>query len=96
MRELAHYKDKLKSRKYIQTKHLTARGDIKAGDIIKRFGYDSFYIVNITDDDLSVKSYLGEGDIISAIEKYGFSVSLAEICEVQENFIFDNNALKKI
>lgn len=79
MRELVHYKDKLKNRKYMQTRSIAARQDIKAGDLIRRFGYDSFYIVNVLDKKLSISAVVTEADIIEAIEKNGFKVKLADI-----------------
>ena len=79
MHEIMNSKEKLKRRKYMQTKILTARKDIKAGELIKRFGYDSFYIVNVADENLSLFSILTEADIISAIENFGFNVRLGEI-----------------
>lgn len=93
MRELTHYKDKLKNRKYMQTKYLTAREDIKAGELLRRFGYDSFYIVNVADENLSVRSAVTEADVVSAIERHGFEVPLWEIVE---NIGFDNALPKEV
>ena len=82
MREIAHYKDKLKDRKYMQTKFITAREDVKAGDVFKRFSGDSFYIVNVTDENLSVKKYITEAEVISAMERYGFNISLSDVINI--------------
>ena len=70
----------------MQTRYLTAREDIKAGELLKRFGYDCFYIINVADKDLSVKTFLTETDVISAIKRDGFNVNLLEIAE---NIKFD-------
>lgn len=79
MHEIMNSKEKLRRRKYMQTKILTVRSDIKAGELIRRFGYDSFYMVNVADKNLSLLALLSEADIIFAIEKYGFNVRIGEI-----------------
>ena len=94
MNELMHHKDKLKERKYMQTKCLTARGDVFAGEIMKRFSYDCFYVVNVVDCNLSVLCTLSEAEIISSIEKYGFCIRLCEI--VEDKITFDNFVLKGV
>lgn len=82
MRELIHYKDKLKGRKYIQTKLITAREDIKASEMLKRFSYDSFYIINVIDKNLSSRNYVTEAEIVFALQKYGFSLTLSDVVKI--------------
>ncbi|MBE7028573.1 MAG: hypothetical protein E7407_06030 [Ruminococcaceae bacterium] len=81
MREIMNSWDKLKNVKYMRTKILTARHDIKAGELIKRLGYDSFYIINVSDSSHNQGKLITETELISGIEKFGFNVSLGEISD---------------
>ena len=83
MREIINCGNKLKKRKYMKTKMLTARKDIKAIDLVKRFGYDSFYIVNVVGDGMKVSEFITETEIIDSVGKLGFGVSVGEVSSLK-------------
>ncbi len=79
MREIMGYKEKLQKRKYLKAKTIAARSDIKAIDVMRCVGYDSFYIINVIDDKIHIKKTLTEGELIDAINKKSVAVTLGEI-----------------
>lgn len=81
MREIMNSRSKLKRVRYLPTKILTARSDVRAGELIRRFGYDCFYIINVTDKNMQEGTLLTETELICAVEKFGFNVSLGKILE---------------
>lgn len=90
MREIMNCRNKFKKRRYMKTKMLTARKDIKAIDLIKRFGYDSFYVVNVLGDNMTVADCITETEIIDALEKLGFGLCIGEISSLNDIDISKN------
>lgn len=79
MREMTAVGDKLKERKYMKVKNLAVREDVKALDVLKRTGYDSFYIVNVIDENGKICKNLTECELFEGIKRNTSNVCVKNI-----------------
>ncbi len=78
MRMMIYEKETLRRGGFIPTKHVTLHKSAPAKKVFRKLNFSSFYLITVLDDDLSVVALLTESDIIRAITKKGYAISLAQ------------------
>ncbi len=79
LKELLLFKDKLGCDKMSHASPLIAHKSTPARRILKKLSYNSYHIIFVVDDDLSILKTLSEGQLIDALTKGSIQITLDEI-----------------
>ncbi|MBE7022188.1 MAG: hypothetical protein E7414_03095 [Ruminococcaceae bacterium] len=79
MREILYSKEKLRKKGAMRSRHISAIESVRARDIFKMLGYDSFYVVCIVDKDLKPLRMVTESQLVDAILEKGWQIRLSEV-----------------
>lgn len=79
VREMLHYKEKLKPAEMSRATILCADKSTPARKILPLLSYNRYHIIHITNDEMKVVKTVTEGQLLEAISKRGIRVTLGEI-----------------
>ncbi len=79
MRELLYEKDKLRKRGLMRSRSICAVDSLPAGKVLKMLSYDCYYIIHIVDENQNHLRPVTEAQVVDAITKKGFTISMAEV-----------------
>ncbi len=79
LNELLKYEDKLKKDAMNKATAVTAHKSTPARRILRHLSYNTYHIVFVTEDDLTISKTLTEGQIIKALSYRGTRITLGEI-----------------
>ncbi len=79
MQELLYNKEKLRRRGAMRSRTISAMDNVRARDIFKMLGYDSYYIIFIVDSAQKPVRTVTEAQLVAAILQKGWHILLADI-----------------
>lgn len=79
MQELLYNKEKLRRRGAMRSRTISAMDNVRARDIFKMLGYDSYYIIFIVDGAQKPVRTVTEAQLVAAILQKGWHILLADI-----------------
>jgi len=79
MREILYAKDKLRRKKHMLTKTISALEQTKAQEVFKMLSYDRFYIIYIVNEKQQVLRAVTETQLVDAVSEKGWQISLADV-----------------
>ncbi len=79
MQELLYAKDKLRKRGFMRSRSICAMDAVRAKDVFKLLSYDSYYIIQIVDDEQNLLRSVTEAQLVNAILHKGWQVCLKDV-----------------
>ena len=84
MQELLYAKKKLRQKGLMKSKSLSALSTVPAEKILKKLSYDSYFLIHLTDEKEAFLATLSESEIVDAITRKGWYITLGEIAAGKE------------
>lgn len=78
MRQIIHSKEKLTKREIMPVKELAVMRYTDARRLLKNFSYNSYYLVNVLNENLTIEGVLSETQVIDAVVREGRSMPIGE------------------
>lgn len=78
MRMMIYEKEHLRRSGFVPTKHVTLHESASAKVVFRRLNFSSFYLISVLGEDWSVVATLTESDVIRAITKKGYHITLKQ------------------
>ena len=78
MRQIIHSKEKLTKREIMPVKELAVMCHTDARRLLKNFSYNSYYLVNVLNENLTIEGLLSEKQVIDAVVREGRSMPISE------------------
>ena len=76
---IIHYKEKLKGKNVLPTKTLSVKEQTPASQVLSKFDYKNFYVVNVLDKHYVIIGRLTEAEVIDAMMEKGSFLTMHDI-----------------